>query len=132
MSSLFRPEVIENRQSQWLGSIQLLRPVSLHVLTLLAVGAAVIVAAYLWFGEYTRKAHVKGFLAPDRGVLRLMSPQAATVLESHAVEGKAVHAGEVLYVLSVDAATWKIAVGTGLGALLNLAYRWAESVTKEA
>jgi membrane fusion protein len=104
MSSLFRPEVIENRQSQWLGSIQLLRPVSLHVLTLLAVGAAVIVAAYLWFGEYTRKAHVKGFLAPDRGVLRLMSPQAATVLESHAVEGKAVHAGEVLYVLSVDAA----------------------------
>jgi len=34
--------------------------------------------------------------------------------------------------LSVDAAAWKIAVGTGLGALLNLAYRWAESVTKEA
>ena len=50
MSSLFRPEAIENRQSQWLGSIQLLRPVSLHVLTLLAVSAAVLVAAYLWVG----------------------------------------------------------------------------------
>lgn len=104
MSSLFRPEVIENRQSQWLGSIQLLRPVSLHVLTLLAVSAAVLVAAYLWIGEYTRKAHVKGFLAPDRGVMRLMSPQSATVLESRAVEGASVRAGDVLYVLSVDAA----------------------------
>jgi membrane fusion protein len=104
MSSLFRPEVIENRQSQWLGSIQLLRPVSLHVLTLLAVGAAVLVASYLWIGEYTRKAHVKGFLAPDRGVMRLMSPQAATVLESRAVEGASVRAGDVLYVLSVDSA----------------------------
>jgi len=104
MSSLFRPEVIENRQSQWLGSIQLLRPVSLHVLTLLAVSAAVLVAAYLWIGEYTRKAHVKGFLAPDRGLMRLMSPQSATVLESRAVEGASVRAGDVLYVLSVDAA----------------------------
>ena len=104
MSSLFRTEVIENRQSQWLGSIQLLRPLSLHVLTLLAVLAAVLVAAYLWLGEYTRKAHVKGFLAPDRGVMRLISPQAATVLESLAVEGKNVRAGDVLYVLSVDAA----------------------------
>ncbi len=110
MSSLFRTEVIENRQSQWLGSIQLLRPVSLHVLTLLAVSAAVLVAAYLWVGEYTRKAHVKGFLAPDRGVMRLMSPQAATVLESRAVEGASVRAGDVLYVLSVDAANVSVNV----------------------
>jgi membrane fusion protein len=102
MSSLFRPEVIENRQSQWLGSIQLLRPVSLHVLTALAVGAAVVVAAYLFLGEYTRKARVSGFLAPDRGVIRLVAPQAGTVLESRAVEGAVVRRGDVLYVLSVD------------------------------
>jgi membrane fusion protein len=102
MSSLFRPEVIENRQSQWLGSIQLLRPVSLHVLTAMAVGAAVLVAAYLFLGEYTRKARVAGFLAPDRGVIRLVAPQAGTVLESRAVEGAVVRRGDVLYVLSVD------------------------------
>lgn len=102
MSSLFRPEVIENRQSQWLGSIQLLRPVSLHVLTAMAVGAAALVAAYLILGEYTRKARVTGFLAPDRGVIRLVAPQAGTVLESRAVEGAVVRRGDVLYVLSVD------------------------------
>lgn len=104
MSSLFRPEVIENRQRQWLGSIQLLRPVSLHVLTALAVGSVVIVAAYLCLGEYTRKARVAGVLAPERGLIRLVAPQRATVLESRVAEGASVHRGDVLYVLSVDAA----------------------------
>lgn len=104
MNSLFRPEVIENRQRQWLGSIQLLRPVSLHVLTALAVGAAVIVAGYLWFGEYTRKARVTGVLAPERGLIRLVTPQRATVLESRVAEGMAVRQGDVLYVLTLDAA----------------------------
>lgn len=104
MSSLFRPEVIENRQRQWLGSIQLLRPVSLHVLTALAVGSVVIVASYLCLGEYTRKARVAGVLAPERGLIRLVAPQRATVLESRVAEGAPVRRGDVLYVLSVDAA----------------------------
>jgi membrane fusion protein len=104
MSSLFRPEVIENRQRQWLGSIQLLRPVSLQVLTALAVGAVVIVAAYLCLGEYTRKARVTGVLAPERGLIRLVTSQRATVLESRVAEGVVVRKGDVLYVLSLDAA----------------------------
>jgi hypothetical protein len=28
--------------------------------------------------------------------------------------------------MSVDVETWRLAVGSGVGALLNLAYRWAE------
>lgn len=104
MSSLFRPEVIENRQRQWLGSIQLLRPVSLHALTALAVGSVVVVAAYLCLGEYTRKARVTGVLAPERGLIRLVAPQRATVLESRVAEGAPVRRGDVLYVLAPDAA----------------------------
>ena len=34
-------------------------------------------------------------------------------------------------VMSVDVATWKVAVGTGLGALVNLVYRWSESTLRE-
>ncbi|MEO8060154.1 MAG: HlyD family efflux transporter periplasmic adaptor subunit [Burkholderiales bacterium] len=105
MASLFRPEVLENRQRDWLGSIQLIRPVSLGVLTFFVVATAVAVASYLVFGEYTRKARVSGYLAPDQGVIRLMSPQAATLLEAHAVEGASVHRGDVLFVLSVGQST---------------------------
>ena len=105
MANLFRPEVLENRQRDWLGSIQLIRPVSLGLLTAFVVATALAVAAYLVLGEYTRKARVSGYLVPDQGVIRLMSPQAATLLEAHAVEGATVRRGDVLFVLSVGQST---------------------------
>jgi membrane fusion protein len=102
---LFRSEVLTHRERDWLGSIQLIRPVSLAVLTALALLVAVAVGAYLTLGEYTRKARVSGYLVPDRGVIRLVSPQPATVIESHAVEGRTVRRGDVLFVLAVGQAT---------------------------
>jgi membrane fusion protein len=105
MGTLFRPEALEHRQREWLGSIQLTRPVSLAVLTCFAVLVAASVAAYLVLGEYTRKARVTGYLAPDRGVIRLVAPQTATVVESHVSEGRAVRRGDVLFVLAVGQVT---------------------------
>jgi membrane fusion protein len=105
MPSLFRPEVIEGRRQEWLGTIQLIRPVPLAVLTGLVVLSALAVGTFLVEGRYTRKAHVSGYIVPDRGVLRLPPPQAGTVVESHAVEGQRVSKGDVLFVLSVDSST---------------------------
>ncbi len=102
---LFRREVFDNRQREWLGSIQLIRPPSLAWLTLLVVGAVGITVTYLALGEYTRKARVTGYLVPDHGVLRLMPPQVATVVETQVSEGRFVHRGDVLYVLAVGQAT---------------------------
>lgn len=36
-----------------------------------------------------------------------------------------------LSVFDTDVATWKVIVGTGVGSLFNLAYRWSEAVLKE-
>lgn len=105
MTSLFRREAIEHRQGQWLGNIQLVRPVTITVLTGTALASAVLVAAYLGLGEYTRKARVSGYLVPDSGIVRLVPPQAAVVLERRASEGQSVRRGDVLFVLSVDRAT---------------------------
>ncbi len=105
MSNLFRPEVVEGRRQGWLGSIQLIRPVSFAVLTAFVVSTAVAVVSYLSFGEYTRKARVSGYLVPDRGVIRLVTPQPATVVERHVAEGQAVRQGDVLFVLSLERAT---------------------------
>src|SRR3954468_21017661 len=102
MPSLFRPEVIEGRRQAWLGSIQLVRPVPLAVLTALVLIVALLTGAFLFEGRYTRKAHITGYLVPDRGVLRLVPPQAGVVTESHAVEGRAVKRDDVLFVLSID------------------------------
>jgi membrane fusion protein len=105
VGSLFRPEALEHRDRDWLGSIQLTRPVSLSILTWFAVLVAASVVAYLVLGEYTRKARVAGYLVPDRGVIRLVAPQPATVVESHATDGRTVHRGDVLFVLDVGQAT---------------------------
>lgn len=105
MSSLFRPEVAEGRRQAWLGSIQLIRPVPLSVLTALVAVVAVLVAVYFSIGEYTRKARVTGLLVPDLGVMQLTAPRAAQVVERRATEGQAVRQGDVLFVLSLDQAT---------------------------
>ena len=105
MAGLFRPEVLEGRQRDWLGSIQLIRPVSLAVLTTFVALGVVALALFLVLGEYTRKARVSGVLMPDQGVIRLMAPQGAVVLESHVAEGRVVRGGDVLYVLGVGQAT---------------------------
>lgn len=105
MPKLFRPEVFESRRQDWLGRIQLIRPVSLAWLTGLVLGVGCLVLAYLTLGEYTRKARVTGFLIPDHGLVRLMAPQVATVLDSHASEGRTVRRGDVIFVLAVGQAT---------------------------
>ncbi len=114
MNQLFRREALEHRRRHWLGSIQLVRPLSLGVLTAFVVCAALAVAAWLVLGEYTRKARISGYLAPDLGVVRLVAPQAAQVLESRVGEGASVRAGDVLFVLSVAQAT---AAGDAQGAI---------------
>jgi len=135
VAHLFRPEVLEGRQRDWLGNIQLIRPVSLAVLTTLVAVCVVALAAFLALGEYTRKARVSGVLVPDQGVIRLMAPQGAVVLESHVTEGHAVHRGDVLYVLGVGQATLsgdtQAAVQTSLAARersLQLASRQSNSL----
>ena len=105
MAGFFRPEIHEGRQRDWLGSIQLIRPVSFALLTAFVLAVAAAVTAFVVFGEYTRKARVTGVLVPDRGVVRVMTPQVATVIESRASEGRIVKRGDLLFVLSVGQAT---------------------------
>ena len=36
-----------------------------------------------------------------------------------------------LPILDADVATWKVAIATGAGSVLNLLYRWSEAVVSE-
>ena len=104
MVNIFRREALESQQSSWIGEIQLVRPLSLALLTGGVALAVLAAAAFLALGEYTRKVRVTGVLVPDRGVIRLVPPQDAVVLERRVAEGARVRAGDVLFVLSLDRA----------------------------
>jgi membrane fusion protein len=105
---LFRREALAGRQQSWLGSIELMQPLSMRLLGLVALASVAAVLVFLCAGEYTHKARVAGYLVPDRGVLRIASPQAATVLERRVSEGQQVRAGDVLFVLALDSASQSI------------------------
>ena len=92
MTPLFRPEAVEARRQEWLGDVRLVRPVSLSVLVAVLTFTGIAAAAWLFIGEYTRKAHVAGLLVPDRGWIRLVSPQVATVAERRVAQGQQVRA----------------------------------------
>ena len=102
MTPLFRPEAVQAQQQQWLGRVQIARPLSLTWLTLGVVLLALVTAAFLWWAEYTRKAPASGVLVPDRGLLRLVPSAPGVVIERRVNEGQAVREGELLFVLAQD------------------------------
>src|SRR6478752_195165 len=97
---LFRSEVIEARQTQWLGTVMLAPRASFRLFTLVGVAAAVAIVALLCFGHFTRTARVSGWLLPQEGVVRLQAPRPGIVGSLAVKEGDQVHKGDRLLTLS--------------------------------
>jgi membrane fusion protein len=102
---LFRPTVLEARQEQELGTVLLAQPISIKVLTLMAIAIAVGLVAFSFWGDYTRKAQVRGFLAPRSGLIKIYSQEAGTIVERRVSEGQRVSKGDVLFVVSMERRT---------------------------
>lgn len=100
--ALFRQEALDFHREKPLGDVILVRPLSVSLLTGAAVCIALVVLGFAWWGEYTRKAHVVGYLEPSKGVIKVYAPQAGTLIEKHVVEGQAVSQGAVLFVVSSE------------------------------
>lgn len=99
---LFRPELLRERQTEWLGAV-LLRPRPMHVwfaasatLTVAAIGAALCLASY------TSKARVAGWLVPEQGMVRVFAPRAAVATRVFVREGETVAQGQSLVALSTE------------------------------
>ncbi len=110
MRPLFRPEALAAQRQPWLGRVQLVRPMSLTVLTAGVVVAVIAVGTFLSLAGYTRKATTAGVLMPDRGLIRLVPTAAGTVLERRVTEGQTVRDGDVLFVLTLERALFDSAV----------------------
>jgi membrane fusion protein len=104
-STLFRPEAVDFAREKSLGDVLLLRPMSFSVLTLFSVALALCVLLFMACAEYTRKAHVVGYLAPNKGLIKIYAPQTGTLIEKHVKEGQEVAQGETLFVLSTESSS---------------------------
>lgn len=99
---LFRPELLQERQHQWLGTV-LLKPRPMHAW--FAASAALTVAAIvagLCLASYTSKARVAGWLVPAQGVARVYPPRAGVATGIYVREGETVEQGQALMALSTE------------------------------
>lgn len=99
---LFRSEVVAARQTQWLGTVMLAPRASFRLFTLIAIAATAAIVGLLGFGQFTRTAHVNGWLLPQEGVIRVHAPRPGTVGRIDVAEGTRVHKGDPLLNLTDD------------------------------
>lgn len=102
---LFRSEVLEARQTRWLGGIVLGQPLSLWLLTGVAAACAAVIVLFLVLGDYTRRTRVTGQLVPSLGMATVAAPSAGILSEVRVAEGESVSAGDVLAVVTTPRAT---------------------------
>lgn len=99
---LFRTEVLAESQARWLGTVLLAPGISHLAFTIFSLATAAALLSLLWFGEYTRKARINGWLVPQQGVLRVFAPLPGVVIALPAREGIEVAKGAPLLALSTE------------------------------
>ena len=99
---LFRHEVLEERQTQWLGTVLLAPRLSHGLFALFAALTTAGIVTLLAFGTFTRKAHINGWLVPEKGLLQVFAPQAGVITEIYVSEGADVQKGAPLLALSAE------------------------------
>ena len=120
--SLFRREAIEAQREGLQGGVLIAATPALRVLVAASVAIACTLVGYACWGEYTRKEHVTGYLAPTLGLVKIHTPQTGRVLEKRVSEGQRVKQGDTLLLISSERATTATAE-TGTAMLRELAAR---------
>lgn len=94
--SLFRSEALEHRKDRLFGEVILLQPMSMTILVGVAALVCVIILSILFWGSYARKETVRGYLVPDKGIVKTYAPQQGTIAQVHVSDGDKIQAGQRL------------------------------------
>lgn len=104
-SQIFRTEALSHQQDRLHGEVLIAHSPAISLLVWLVALFAVALTGFAFWGEYTRKEHVVGYLSPTQGMIRIFSPQAGTVVEKHVSEGHLVKQGDALMTITSERTT---------------------------
>jgi membrane fusion protein len=94
--SLFRKEAIAEQSERLKGVIVLVQPMSIKLTVVIIVCAAIAIIAFLFSTEYSRKETVRGFLMPNKGMVKSFANQGGTIEKLWVQEGDQVTKGQSL------------------------------------
>ncbi|MFT5560299.1 MAG: membrane fusion protein [Litorivivens sp.] len=126
--SLFRAELAV-QQPRLLGTICLVQPLSIYLWFSILFIMTGLLVCFLLFAEHHRKENVRGYLVPDKGLLRVHSHRSGVVAKIHVRDGEKVDAGDILVSMSSQRSTMG---GADLGDLLSSRLQQRMSLNDEA
>ena len=102
METLFRKEAYEAKVCPTEGETFIHQPVASRLLSAGALLITLLFLLLLFFGEYTNKARVVGYLEPETGLLPIWSTTSGIVREIYVTDGQSVRKGEPLFLIASE------------------------------
>ncbi|WP_371186468.1 HlyD family efflux transporter periplasmic adaptor subunit [Thalassotalea maritima] len=99
--SLFRKEVLAHQSQRLSGAIALNQPLSIKVSVGVLLAVTLLIIVFLSTAEYARKQTVRGFLAPDKGMIKSFAQQGGTIEKLWVDVGSNVQKGDALATLII-------------------------------
>lgn len=98
-STLFRRKALKQQQTRLEGDVLLLQPLSQPMVVGVLLTLVVIFGTFLAHASFARQERVTGVLMPDKGILKVYSPQSGIVKKVLVEEGVNVELGQPLAII---------------------------------
>lgn len=118
--SIFREEALKHHSDTGYGDIVLPASFGMSVCAVTTLFLVLSVALFVYFGSYTRKAHLTGIVMPSSGLVKITPQYAGYVTRQTVSEGQHVIADEPIYHISGEHYNEQ---GTGTLAAMNMSLR---------
>ncbi|MDM3871344.1 HlyD family efflux transporter periplasmic adaptor subunit [Porticoccus sp. W117] len=96
-TDLFRREAVENKCHSLWGSTLLVQPASFKFFTIILLAVVSSLVTYLIVSEYSRKETVRGYIVPDKGVVKVYPLSNGSFRKIWVKEGESIIKGQPLF-----------------------------------
>lgn len=117
---VFRSEALEYHSDTEYGDVVIPASLSMTACAVATLLIFICVVLFVYYGSYTRKAHLTGIVMPSSGLVKITPQYAGYITQLTVSEGQHVIAGEPLYHINGEHFNEQ---GTGTLAAMNLSLR---------
>ncbi|MFC3123139.1 HlyD family efflux transporter periplasmic adaptor subunit [Agaribacter flavus] len=116
-NGLFRENAVKHQSAKLDGEVNIAQPLSSQILLLSLLIVVVLLAFFLFNADFNRKETVQGYLKPQSGLTKVLSPRAGIIKQILVENGQDVEKGQALMLLQ---STTLLADGRSLSQLLHV------------
>lgn len=98
--NIFRDEAINQQNETTYGEIIIPASFAMTFIAVATLILLILIFSFLYFGQYTRKAHLSGLVMPSSGLIKVTPQHNGFVTRLDVTEGEHVNAGKPLYYIS--------------------------------